>query len=73
MDALQSDIDSLEAEKTAIQSKLNNLTKKHMYDSLTKSSPSGVDAAVGMSFASDAYCMSLVGPLRGSVHMRRQL
>lgn len=46
MDALQSDIDSLEAEKTSIQSKLNSVTKKQVYDSLTKGT-SGIGSAVG--------------------------
>ncbi|XP_067931812.1 dynactin subunit 1-like [Watersipora subatra] len=45
MDALQSDIDSLEAEKTSIQSKLNSVTKKQVYDSLTKGT-SGIGSAV---------------------------
>ena len=47
MDALQNDIDSLESEKSAIQTKLNNLTKKQMYDSLTKGT-SNIGSAVGM-------------------------
>ena len=47
MDALQSDIDSLEQEKTAVQTKLNNVTKKQMYDSLTKGT-SNIGSAVGM-------------------------
>lgn len=48
MDTLQNDIDSLESEKMAVQTKLNNLTKKQMYDSLSKGS-SGIGSAVGMS------------------------
>lgn len=47
MDALQSDIDSLESEKSSLQTKLNNMTKKQMYDSLTKGA-SGISSAVGM-------------------------
>ena len=46
MDALQSDIDSLENEKTNLQAKLNNMTKKQMYDSLTKG-VSGIGSTVG--------------------------
>lgn len=46
MDALQSDIDSLELEKAAMQTKMNNVTKKQMYDSLTKGS-SNIGSAVG--------------------------
>jgi len=46
MDTLQNDIDSLEAEKAAVQTKLSNMTKKQMYDSLTKGS-SGVGVALG--------------------------
>jgi len=45
MDALQSDIDSLENEKGTLQTKLNNMTKKQMYDSLTKGA-SGIGSAV---------------------------
>jgi len=47
MDALQGDIDSLEAEKAAAQTKLSNLSKKQMYDSLAKNSASGIGSAVG--------------------------
>lgn len=49
MDALQSDIDSLEAEKVSMQTKVSNLTKKQMYDSLTRgsASPSSSSSSLG--------------------------
>lgn len=57
MDTLQNDIDSLENEKLAIQTKLNNITKKQMYESLTKGS-SAIGGAVGMSTIGSAVGMS---------------
>lgn len=46
MDALQGDIDSLENEKLTLQTRIGNLTKKQMFDNLTRGS--GVGSAVGM-------------------------
>mgnify|MGYP001795871808 FL=1 len=47
MDALQSDIDSLENEKLTLQTRLSGMTKKQMFDNLTRGS--GVGNAVGTS------------------------